>query len=708
MSDQLKLDLGPADVHSPGAVKTKAQELYVSSKQRAKMPARQFADPANKAYPIHDKAHADNAAARLEQQKGSMSSGKYQAIKRRIKAAQRRFGEKPKTAAAAPAKTGGYRIRLNHPGGGSTVIAHHLSASNQNATAIWLPDSRELCAFFPIDKAQALSEPQTDEQGNKRVWIQIARTGAWAGHHGGAFAITELNMDQMIQNFRTQGFGRIQWDFDHASFPPPNSGSLPQVGKPAQGWIYDMKREGSKLYALTEWLPLAKQYLENDQYGGVSPVINWHFADRATGRDVGPAITSVALTNLPFITGMERPTAASLAGVSPQTRGFMPLVEVSEAEAQRITAASAEPCCYYSDTELLGQLKPLFGLHELATVAQCKGALAALSNHLDAVDGDGSAHHEGVELGKYISGLRDMVGGSRGMSSTELVQFIDGILDAYMKANGIEDDDSDLDGLSLSAAPSTDATATAAAATTTTEQPAATTAASVGGASMAEPVAAPAVAVAPAQPAVSADATPAAPATLTAASAVVATEPAAPATTEAPAPAAPVADVSALTLQLHLEKVENESLKARIAALEAAQTENADQALSASVDAAFNTYKDSKKLTPELKPHMLHQAKTDPVGFAAMFPPVDADKQHLLLSLTGGGASNPNAPSARTAADTAAPLEGELNDHQKIIALGLEGLTEQIMEDEGVPFALASVKADQQLRAARHALTVTK
>jgi len=684
---QTLFDVGVGAVHVPGTVKAKPQKLYVSAKQRDKMPASQFGDPANKSYPIHDKAHADNAAARLEQQKGSMSPGKYAAIKRRIKAAQRRFGEKPGTKSSIVSPSG-YRISLRHPGGGSTVIQHRMSAlsGEQALTAMWLPDPGQLLTYIPIDKTEALAEPQADESGNKRIWVQIARTGAWAGHPQGAFAITPSTLDQMVQNFYAQDFGRIQWDFDHASAMPANSGTLPQIGKPAQGWIYALRREGDRLFALTEWLPLAKQYIKNDQYTGVSPVINWHFADRATGKEVGPTITSVALTNLPFITGMDRPIAASLHGIARNQRGPMP-VPLTEIDAGAQLLDTGEPYCYYSDADLMSQLKQVFGLHELATAQQCKAALSNLTDHLDAVDGDGSAHHEGVDLGTYIAKMRDLISGAKGMSATEVLQFLDGILDAYMKENGIADPDEDL---SLSAAaPQIDAPAAA------VEPSTVATAASTEGAIVADPQTPPVVATDPATVTPAGTATPpVTPATETAAS-VASTE-------------TPTLEQSELILRVAALEAENTQLKTQMQSL-SASAETEEQRLSAEVDSVIRVYGQSKGLKPELKPHLLQLLKAKPDAFRAAYPPVAPDQEHLLLNLTGGGASNPNAPGARVPADTALDINPptRLNEHQAILALGLNGLTDQLVE-AGIPFSIAQIKADQKIREARQALEATR
>ena len=64
----------------------------LNAKRRNALAKSQFADPENRGFPIHDAAHVRNAAARLEQQKGSMSDAKYKQIRARIAAAAKRFG----------------------------------------------------------------------------------------------------------------------------------------------------------------------------------------------------------------------------------------------------------------------------------------------------------------------------------------------------------------------------------------------------------------------------------------------------------------------------------------------------------------------------------------------------------------------------------------------------------------------------------------
>lgn len=128
------MDLGPGDVHIPSAgenfkptqTPTAATMAEISTQQRNALPTGKFADPAERKYPVDTKARADNAAARLEQQKGAMSAGKYARIKSRIKRAQKKFGETPKTATSSSRMRPGRGLRMviTQPDGTKHDIRH--------------------------------------------------------------------------------------------------------------------------------------------------------------------------------------------------------------------------------------------------------------------------------------------------------------------------------------------------------------------------------------------------------------------------------------------------------------------------------------------------------------------------------------------------------------------------------------------------------
>jgi phage I-like protein len=144
----------------------------------------------------------------------------------------------------------------------------------------------------------------------KPVWVQIAKQGAFAGHAAGPFKLDLSTFSEIISNFRATENRRIPWDFEHASEKDPTQGSIPVAGAPAQGWITEMKiGDDGNLYGLTSWGDLARQYVREGKYRYCSPAIRFESKDRVTGKPIGARLTSVALTNEPFLDGME-PLAA--------------------------------------------------------------------------------------------------------------------------------------------------------------------------------------------------------------------------------------------------------------------------------------------------------------------------------------------------------------------------------------------------------------
>ena len=84
-------------VYAEEAAVAELAEGTLTAATRKKIPEGKFGDPVARKYPIHDKAHADNAAARLAQQKkaGRITQAYFDKVMARIRRAQRKFGEKP-------------------------------------------------------------------------------------------------------------------------------------------------------------------------------------------------------------------------------------------------------------------------------------------------------------------------------------------------------------------------------------------------------------------------------------------------------------------------------------------------------------------------------------------------------------------------------------------------------------------------------------
>lgn len=144
----------------------------------------------------------------------------------------------------------------------------------------------------------------------KQVWIQVAKQGKFRGHAAGPFEMNTGTFEEIIRNFRASSNQQIPVDFEHASEQDPTEGTIPSQGAPAQGWIVDLRiSNDGNLWGLVEWLPLARQYIKNRQYKFLSPAVVFGAKDRVTGKPIGARLSSVALTNNPFLDGMQ-PVAA--------------------------------------------------------------------------------------------------------------------------------------------------------------------------------------------------------------------------------------------------------------------------------------------------------------------------------------------------------------------------------------------------------------
>lgn len=388
----------------------------ITTKRRNALPGEAFADPANRAFPVQDAAHVRNAASRLEQQKGSMPAAKYRAIRAKIAAAARRFGivsayNKPKK------KLGGgglLRVRADLAAGGSFHVTHHMhdgAGHEWTAYAIRLGDEVPVAGY-------TLRAP-TGEQPTRLVWIQLAEVGAFRGHAAGAFALTAGVFADCVKNFEKDGLP-IPIDYEHASEAPATEGTVPVNGAPAQGWIHKLDNRGDAgLWGLVEWLPQAKAQITAGQYRYISPAIRFGGKDRVTGVEQGAKLTSAALTNQPFLKGMQPITAKDVA-------------------------------LAYSPAEYMPRVRAALHLPELATAAECAAQVARLREHL-ASAGVG-ATTDGVELSDYLYPLRTIACGDR-LSGTwhEVLETVEAMIHAAMERHevemhpGEEDDEEDDD-----------------------------------------------------------------------------------------------------------------------------------------------------------------------------------------------------------------------------------------------------------------------
>lgn len=139
----------------------------------------------------------------------------------------------------------------------------------------------------------ALSAPD----GNQ-VWINVAKAGQWDGHPRGAFKFDAAVFDAIVANSLPRETP-INCDYEHQTFAAMSSGPKPSSGK-----IIKLERRGDELWALAELTPKAVELVKNGEYRSCSPVIEFESKDRVSGKDIGPEMLSLALTNDPFQDGL--------------------------------------------------------------------------------------------------------------------------------------------------------------------------------------------------------------------------------------------------------------------------------------------------------------------------------------------------------------------------------------------------------------------
>lgn len=183
---------------------------------------------------------------------------------------------------------------------------------------------------LPVTCAQGL-RLDAGEGDRPCVWNVVAYEGEFNGHAMGAFAFTRKTFEQIVANFRADpryaaraplppvaeatpeqiaagGYDVLQWDFHHASEMPPTEGNIAAVGAPAQGWVLELRlteHEGKcALAALSRFLEPARGYIRAGQYRWCSVSVWFNAPDPVTGKEQGATLTSIAVTNNPFLQGL--------------------------------------------------------------------------------------------------------------------------------------------------------------------------------------------------------------------------------------------------------------------------------------------------------------------------------------------------------------------------------------------------------------------
>jgi phage I-like protein len=161
------------------------------------------------------------------------------------------------------------------------------------------------------------------------VEIPIAVAGAWR-RGTSEFSITKQDLVAMVANFKKRKNGEINIDYDHAS-------EMPEVAKggpvPSAGRILKLRSNGA-LYAGVEFTARALEMIKAEEYRFVSPAIAWGVKDKISGEDQGTTLTSLALTNRPFLEELPPIKLSEIAGVG--SRDHVPVQEKRQCQRQQM------------------------------------------------------------------------------------------------------------------------------------------------------------------------------------------------------------------------------------------------------------------------------------------------------------------------------------------------------------------------------------
>jgi phage I-like protein len=151
----------------------------------------------------------------------------------------------------------------------------------------------------------------------KSRWIQVAKTGEFKNYFRkgkqATLVITKAMLKEMVANFSAgrhpEPNTEIPVDYEHLSAAP----SGPTDGK-AAGWFktLELRDDGESVYGEVEWTEDASTAIEKKEFKYFSPEFALNYTTH-DGEQIGCTLLAGALTNRPFLQGME---AVELRGLS--------------------------------------------------------------------------------------------------------------------------------------------------------------------------------------------------------------------------------------------------------------------------------------------------------------------------------------------------------------------------------------------------------
>lgn len=143
-------------------------------------------------------------------------------------------------------------------------------------------------AIGMVDLTVMMGEPAASN------WVQIMKIGKWSHPKHGDIEITPKNLSRFKENFDRKVRGvDIAMDIAHE----PDKGSV--------AWFKELKVEADKLMAKVDWTDEGAQLIKSGKYRYFSPEFMFSWTDEESGQQYQDVLFGGALTNRPFLKGME-------------------------------------------------------------------------------------------------------------------------------------------------------------------------------------------------------------------------------------------------------------------------------------------------------------------------------------------------------------------------------------------------------------------
>ncbi len=185
------------------------------------------------------------------------------------------------------------------------------------------------------------------EVGGKK-WVQILKIGEYKHPKYGTFKITADVLKALAESFRNN-VRKIKSAFNYSHETSPAHGTI------AAGWINDVDVRGSEFWVSVDWTPKAFEAINDKEFLYTSAEFFTEYEDAETGKVTKWVLKGAALTNTPFIKGMNAIAASELL-----TNEEKKPMKLSEITVDLLENHSIDFLKIRADVEKFAEMQPQF------------------------------------------------------------------------------------------------------------------------------------------------------------------------------------------------------------------------------------------------------------------------------------------------------------------------------------------------------------